>query len=95
MMYWTDYGATPKIEMADMDGRNRKAIVTDRLQTPTGLTIDFASYDKVYFCDMKASLIEVMNNDGTNRQIILKQGKTYLCLKELVITMTFFSMRIF
>ncbi|XP_072034880.1 low-density lipoprotein receptor-related protein 2-like isoform X2 [Amphiura filiformis] len=73
VMYWTDYGETPKIEQAYMDGSHRKVIVDDRLATPTGLSIDFASNDKVYFCDMKESLIWVMNWDGTSRQIILSK----------------------
>ena len=31
LMYWTDWGAQPKIEKANMDGSNRKAIISSHL----------------------------------------------------------------
>ena len=74
-MYWTDYGETPKIEMASMDGSNRKVIVGDRIVEPTGLSIDFANKDSVYFCDRKESLIWVMDWDGANRKVLVAQGE--------------------
>ena len=39
-MYWTDWGNSPLIERADMDGQNRRVVVRENLGWPNGLTID-------------------------------------------------------
>ncbi|XP_033107880.1 low-density lipoprotein receptor-related protein 2-like isoform X2 [Anneissia japonica] len=66
LMYWVDQGEFPKIEAAWMNGENREELVTRDLIEPTGLTIDFANYDTVYFADQKEDLIYSMNFDGSN-----------------------------
>ena len=41
LMYWTDWGSSPKIEVAAMDGTSRRVIV--RISSPSwpnGLTLD-------------------------------------------------------
>ena len=43
LMYWTDWGSSPKIEVAAMDGTSRRVIV--RISSPSwpnGLTLDTA-----------------------------------------------------
>ena len=43
-MYWTDWNrGAPKIEVADMDGTNRKVFVESNLRLPNGLTLDLYS----------------------------------------------------
>ena len=93
-MYWTDYGTTPKIEWASMDGSNRQVLVSDRLEQPTGLSIDFASQDKVYFCDQKASLIEVMNWNGSGRKILLARGKISKFNDSVVLSLNILDARV-
>ena len=39
-LFWSDWGKSPKIERAEMDGSNRVAIVTENLVWPNGLTVD-------------------------------------------------------
>ena len=39
-MYWTDWGAVPRIERAGLDGTQRQTIVDTQLQWPNGLTLD-------------------------------------------------------
>ena len=39
-MFWTDWGKNARIERADMDGGNRRTIVSEGLKWPNGLTID-------------------------------------------------------
>ena len=39
-MFWTDWGKNAKIEMSDMDGKNRKILVGENLVWPNGLAID-------------------------------------------------------
>ncbi|XP_033127863.1 low-density lipoprotein receptor-related protein 2-like [Anneissia japonica] len=73
LMYWTDYGASPKIEWSWMDGTNRHTIADGRIVQPTGLAIDFANDGTVYWCDAKENTIESIAYDGTNRKL-LKYG---------------------
>ncbi len=39
---WADSGNQPKIEIAWMDGARRKSLVTERIASPSSLTIDYA-----------------------------------------------------
>ena len=69
-MYWTDWGASPKIEQAHMDGSARRAIVTGNLAWPNGLTIDQAT-NRLFWADAKLDKIEVSDLNGGNRQLII------------------------
>ena len=39
-MYWTDWGSEPKIEVADLNGNNRRVLVHGGLTWPNGLAVD-------------------------------------------------------
>lgn len=77
-MFWTDWGEGPKIERAGMNGdpSTRKAIVTDRIFWPNGLTVDYES-ELIYFIDGKLLFIDVMDYNGQHRSTILKSGFEY------------------
>ncbi|XP_071941667.1 prolow-density lipoprotein receptor-related protein 1-like [Antedon mediterranea] len=77
LIYWTDQGEFPKIEVAWMTGEHREELVTRDLIEPTGLTIDFANYQTVYFSDRKENLIFSMNFDGSNLRAV-KGGESLL-----------------
>ena len=70
MMYWTDWGANPKIEKAEMDGSGRRSIVTGNLAWPNGLTLDQAT-NRLFWADAKLDIIEMSDLDGGNRQTVL------------------------
>ena len=38
-MYWTDWGANPKIEKANYDGSSRMALINQKLGWPNGLSL--------------------------------------------------------
>lgn len=40
-MYWSDWGVEPKIEVASMDGSDRKVLVGRDIQWPNGTSFDF------------------------------------------------------
>lgn len=65
-MYWTDWGETPRIERAGMDGSTRKIIVDADIYWPNGLTIDLEE-QKLYWADAKLSFIHRANLDGSFR----------------------------
>ena len=70
MMYWTDWGANPKIEQAGMDGSARQAIVTGNLGWPNGLTIDQTT-NRLFWADAYLDKIEMSDLTGGNRQLIM------------------------
>ena len=72
-MYWTDWGASPKIEQAGMDGSARKTIVTRNLGWPNGLTIDQAT-NRLFWADAKLDTIESSDLTGANRHLILSSS---------------------
>ena len=47
-MFWTDVGAPPKIEQANLDGTGRIVIVNDDVHFPISLTVDYEQVCKKY-----------------------------------------------
>lgn len=43
LLVWSDWGASDKIEMARMDGEDRKILVDSGLNKPRGITIDYTA----------------------------------------------------
>jgi len=70
-MYWTDWGASPKIESASYDGSNRQTLVSDNIKWPNGLALDYDAR-KLYFVDGGTGTIESMSLNGGGRRQILK-----------------------
>jgi sugar lactone lactonase YvrE len=67
-MYWTDWGANPKIERAGMDASDRLVIISSNLTWPNGLAIDYET-QRLYWADAGTKVIEFGNFDGTDRQV--------------------------
>ena len=74
LMFWTDAGLDPKIEVAWMDGSQRKTLVSDKIDTPMGLTIDYYMDHTLYWVDSKLNTINTMAQDGSRRRIVA-QGR--------------------
>ena len=72
-MYWTDWGANPKIEKAGMDGSRRRSIVTRNLVWPNGLTVDQAA-NLLFWADAKLDTIEMSDLDGGSRKAIMSSA---------------------
>ena len=69
-MYWTDWGKTPKIERAHLDGTERTVFVNTSLGWPNGLALDIEG-GKVYWADAKTDKIEMANMDGSQRRVLV------------------------
>lgn len=67
--FWTDWGLSPRIERASMDGKERVILHSDHLAWPNALTIDFAT-QTLYWADAKLLVIESSSIYGTNRRPI-------------------------
>lgn len=73
IMFWSDWSQIPLIERAGMDGSNRIAIVSENLQYPNGITIDFI-HNRLYFVDAGTKALEFINFDGTGRNRLIADG---------------------
>lgn len=73
LMFWSDWGSRPLIEVAAMDGTQRRALVTENLKFPNGLAID-AQLDRLYFVDGGTKTLEYVRLDGTGRTRVITQG---------------------
>ncbi|GAB0097057.1 low-density lipoprotein receptor-related protein 4 [Sergentomyia squamirostris] len=71
MMFWSDWGKTPQIEKAGMDGIGRESLVTSRLLWPNGLSVE---QNRLYFVDGGTKILEFINFDGTGRTTLLNSG---------------------
>ena len=55
-MLWTDWGQTPRVERADMDGSNRQVLVSENVGWPNGVTIDPRT-QRVVWVDAKTEVL--------------------------------------
>ena len=69
-IYWTDWGASPKIEKMTLSGVNRHVIVNSSLRWPNGLTIDYVAR-RLYWVDGGFGRIETSDLEGNERTVFL------------------------
>ncbi|XP_050504790.1 prolow-density lipoprotein receptor-related protein 1 isoform X2 [Diabrotica virgifera virgifera] len=74
LMFWADWGPAARIERADMDGLNRRILVSNDISWPTGLAIDHGT-ERLYWADPKTMTIESVLFDGTDRHVIRRFDK--------------------
>ncbi|CAK9297437.1 unnamed protein product [Gordionus sp. m RMFG-2023] len=74
-MFWTNLGKVPSIERANMDGSNRKILISSDILSPWGLTI-FEQRSKIYWGDRKTYTIESVDFNGTDRYTIVNSKNT-------------------
>ena len=55
-LFFSDWGTTPRIERADMNGERRSRIVTSDLGWPNGLSVDKVE-KKLYWTDALVSIL--------------------------------------
>lgn len=67
-MYWTDWGKQAKIEVAGMDGSNRRIFVDGNLSQPNSLAIDYG-LRRLYWSDSDLKHIEYADLSGSHRQV--------------------------
>ena len=72
-MYWSDWGKSPKIERAGMDGKKRQPIIYQNLTWPNGLSIDY-NEKRIYWADAGTNRIEYADLDGQNRRVCVSNG---------------------
>ena len=75
-IFWTDV-TREKIYRAKLNGSftvqsTTKAIVTQGLQTPDGIAVDWIN-EKLYWTDAGIGVIEVADFDGSNRLVLVRE----------------------
>lgn len=71
-MFWTDWGNEAKIEKCQMDGSNRKTIVSGSdVGWPNGLTIDYGT-STLYWMDARLDHMMKANFDGSEKLKVLE-----------------------
>ena len=73
MMYWTDWGSSPKIEKASMDGTLRTVIHSTGLVWPNGITLDYTT-QTLYWVDAPIDRMESSDVNGLNRRVLITAG---------------------
>ena len=75
-MFITDWGRSPKVLRARMDGSNVTLIVRDKLGWPNSITIDYKQ-NIVYWIDARFDYIDAVDYNGGNRRTLIK-GKQWV-----------------
>ena len=74
LLYWTDWGDPAKIERANMDGSDRKILISGvHLEWPVDLAIDYTTR-KLYWIDAKLKVIKHCDLDGSKVRQVVNQG---------------------
>ena len=74
-MYWSDLGYHPKIERADMTGKQRVALVNSRLSWPNGLTLD-TDKNRLYWVDARFDKLEYLHLSTNIRVTLISSSAT-------------------
>ena len=69
-MYWTDWGSHPKIEKAEMSGKQRVVLVSASLNWPNGLTLD-REKNRLYWVDASYDKLEYLNLNNNQRVTLI------------------------
>ena len=68
-MYWTDWGHSPKIERAGLDGSRRKIMRATGLTLPNNIAIDFPQ-NRLYWVDAQLDIIGSVDLEGNGYRLV-------------------------
>ena len=72
-MYWCEVGVDHKIEVANMDGDDRRVLVRRGLYYPNGLTLDDAK-NRLYWVDSHLDILEYYDLERHTITTLLDRG---------------------
>ena len=70
LIFWSDWGKSPKIEKSFLDGSNRQVLIANDIGWPNGLAIDYEQA-RLYYTDAQLDRIESIDFDGRNRIVVI------------------------
>ena len=69
-LYWSEVGYQPSIQSANMDGSNSSTLVSEQLEWPSGLALDFTT-SRLFFCDTKTHRVDsVLLHSDSERHVV-------------------------
>ena len=74
-IYWSDWGDTPHIGRAGMDGSDQEIIIQAGLGWPNALAIAYDTRE-LFFGDAREDFIKVSQLDGSNIRTVLARGNS-------------------
>ncbi|VDP76174.1 unnamed protein product [Echinostoma caproni] len=75
-LYWITRGRQSMIEMMDMDGQNRQTLVTDQMQSPYSLTLDYIR-NEIYWADGSRGSVDAYDLDRGTRRTVIQSDDYY------------------
>ena len=93
MMYWSDWGASPKIMSCVMDGTQCHLMVWEDIEWPNGLVIDFTT-DRLFWVDAKLDQASSVKLDGTDRRVRYLKYDVVMVSFGHVLTLVYFITRL-
>jgi low density lipoprotein receptor-related protein 5/6 len=76
-MYWSDWGEKPKIERANLDGTDRRVLISTDLGWPNGLAVDREG-GRLYWGDAKTDRIETSDLLGGDRKVLVQDSLPHI-----------------
>ncbi|THD27838.1 hypothetical protein D915_001224 [Fasciola hepatica] len=75
-LYWITRGNQSMIESMDMDGQNRKPLVTDQLHSPHNLALDYVR-NEIYWADGSQGSVIAYHLDTQRRRLVIQSTDYY------------------
>lgn len=72
-LYWSDFmnKSIGRAKWSLSESHRQESIITDSLEMPGGVAVDWASGNLIYFVDTGRSVIEVARTDGSHRSLLV------------------------
>ncbi|KAL3871186.1 hypothetical protein ACJMK2_039202, partial [Sinanodonta woodiana] len=79
LLFWSDIGRLPKIEVSSLSGKNRKSLVSSNLINVLSLAADYGTR-RIYWVDAGRYSLESITYEGKERQNLIKNGGRFFDL---------------
>ena len=70
-MFWTDWGAYPKIERTTLSGNQRLTIISTNLVWPNSIDLDRGN-KRIFWADARLDRVESVDYNGSDRKLLLR-----------------------
>ena len=71
LLFWTDWGSSPKIERSSLAGENRQTLVSTNIRWPNDIAVDHIS-KRLYWIDAYYDKLESIDLEGKQRKLLVQ-----------------------
>ncbi|KAF5880109.1 very low-density lipoprotein receptor-like, partial [Clarias magur] len=72
-LFWTDTGDSPRIERSDLNGQNRRTLVSSAIHNPVSITLDVPR-GLLYWADSSLRTVSRVTYDGWHRKTVMESN---------------------